>query len=137
MTEAMIISLIMTYSQMFGVDPQLSLAVAQTESNLNPNAISNSSDYGIFQLNRKSFPKLSIKELLNPYVNIPTGIFYLKRMKETCVHKANNGFLVCWNYGIANAKRVKYPQLFPFVTKVNKRIKMNRIDFSNKVRYAY
>jgi soluble lytic murein transglycosylase-like protein len=120
MTNAAIISLIIFYSNIYGIDPKVAIAVARYESSLNPNAIGKLGELGIFQLRPEFIPKYSKKELLNPAINIVIGIQRLKQIKETCVHKNGIDWLVCYNYGESNAKRVKYPSLFPYVKNVKK-----------------
>jgi|ERR1700722_5989528 len=118
MTKYIIIKLIIFYSQIYGIDPKLSLAVAKIESNFNPSAVSQTADYGVFQLNSGSFPQYTKDQLLDPKVNIPEGIKYLAKMKKECKFKNNNEFLVCFNYGKKNANKVHYPKLWPYKVKV-------------------
>lgn len=115
-----LIALIGYYSAIYGIDPKLSLAVAQTESGLKPNTIGTKGELGLFQLMPSSFPKVSKKELIKPEVNIRLGIKYLAWLKVNCSHKRDNTYLVCWNYGIGNARKVKHPKLFPYYVSVMK-----------------
>src|ERR1017187_9751662 len=109
MDKSLIIKLILFYSQIYHVDPKISLSVAEIESKMNPNAISETGDYGIFQLNINSFPQLNEEQLLNPAINISTGIKYLAQMKKQCNYKRNNEWLVCWNLGKRGARKIKQP----------------------------
>lgn len=118
MSKTIIIKLIMFYSQIYHVDANLSLAVAKTESGLNSKAISKTHDYGLFQLNEASFKQYTKAQLLDPNINIPEGIKYLAKMKKECKFKDNNNFLVCYNMGIKNARKVKYPSKWPYTKKV-------------------
>lgn len=118
MSKLIISQMIVFYSNIYGVDPEVALAVAQVESNLNPSAISPTNDYGLFQLNRRSFPEYSTDELLDPNKNIILGIQYLAKMQKECSHKDDINWLVCYNGGKEFAKKVKHPQLFPYVKKV-------------------
>lgn len=122
-----IVGLILQYSSIYGVNPVLALAVAQVESGFNPSVVSQTFDYGVFQLNRGSFKGYSEEQLLDPETNVKLGIKYLKTMQKECVHQEGIDFLVCWNYGIRNAKRVKHASLFPFVKKVRRA--MHEIQF--------
>lgn len=64
------------------LDPALALAVAWNESQFNPQAIHNnpdSQDRGLFQLNSKTFAKLSRAAVFNPKSNARQGLLYLKR----------------------------------------------------------
>lgn len=115
-----LIALIGYYSAIYGIDPKLSLAVATYESQLNPKAIGTKGELGLFQLMPSSFPKVSKKELIKPETNIRLGIKYLAWLKNNCNHKKDDTYLVCWNYGIGNAKKVKHPKLFPYYVSVMK-----------------
>lgn len=57
-----------------GIDPNLALAVMQTESSGNPNAVSPVGAVGLFQLMPSSFPGVNIND---PITNIDTGVNYL------------------------------------------------------------
>lgn len=118
--KSLILQLIQSYALQYGVDPHVAISVATIESNLNPNAISETGDVGVFQLNPKSFPKYTQKQLLDPSTNIMLGIRYLASLHKTCTHRKGLTWLVCWNYGPGNASRVKHPELFPYVKKVIK-----------------
>ena len=107
MTEAMIISIITTYSLIYGVDPKVALSVAKVESGLNHKAISRDlKDHSVFQIRSSSFPSLTKKGLMNPYVNILIGIRYLKTVSENCKFKEDNTWVVCYNRGIKGRSRV-------------------------------
>jgi soluble lytic murein transglycosylase-like protein len=116
MSEKFIISLILHYSAMFGVAPNLALAVAKTESGLDPQKIGEAGEVGVFQLMRSSFPK--VKNLDNVEVNIREGIKYLAWNKKYCKHQRNDSWVICYNFGIENAKKVKYPEKFPYYLRV-------------------
>lgn len=118
MIKIIIVKMVIFYSTLYGIDPKLALGVIQTESQFNPSAISKTGDYGIFQLNERSFPQYSKAQLLNPEINIVLGINYLVKMKKECKFKDNNEFLVCYNYGLKNARAVKYPGRWPYTKKV-------------------
>lgn len=127
MDKLIIVKMIMFYSNLYGIDPKTSLSVAEIESNFNPTAISKTGDYGIFQLQSKSFPQYKEEQLLTPEINIPEGILYLKKMKKECRFKNNNEFLICWNAGKKGANKIKHPGKFPYVLKVEKLIAMKGI----------
>lgn len=117
---ALIFSLILKYSSMYNIDPLLVVSVIETESSFNYKAISPGFDSGLFQLNPKSFPNYTKKQLLNPETNIRLGIEFLSKMKKNCVHKKNNEWVICFNVGLAGAKKIKYPHLFPYVVKIER-----------------
>lgn len=118
-----LIALIGYYSAVYGIDPKLSLAVAKHESKMNPIAVGSKGELGLFQLMPSSFPKVSKKELIKPETNIKLAIKYLGWLKKNCNHQMDNTYLVCYNYGINNAKKVKYPKKFPYYVSVMKEYK--------------
>ncbi|MGL1893769.1 MAG: transglycosylase SLT domain-containing protein [Spirochaetaceae bacterium] len=78
--------IILKYSIKYDVPPTLSFALANTESNFNPNAINRnraSIDRGIFQLNSNSFPELSINQFFNVDTNSAKGIKFIKWCLDT------------------------------------------------------
>lgn len=122
MSKLLIIKMIVLYSHIYGVNPNVSVAVAMVESNLNPNAIGITKDLGIFQLNPSSFPQFTKKQLLNPKTNIMVGIKYLAKLQKECNHKGELEWLVCYNLGPNGAKKVKHPRLWPYLKKVKREI---------------
>jgi soluble lytic murein transglycosylase-like protein len=118
MTKIMLIKLITMYSLAYNIDPKITLSVVAVESGFNSSIIGITGDAGLFQLNPKSFPNYTIKQLKDPRLNIELGIKYLAKMKKECKYKDNNTWLVCWNFGPKNAKKVKHPELFPYVKKI-------------------
>lgn len=135
MTEAAVMSLIVLYSQMFGFDVKVALAVAKVESGYKSEAVSkDGQDFGVFQLRKSSYPGYSKKALMNPRINVMLGVLHLKRVKESCVHKKNLDYLTCYNMGEKKAKKVKYPHLWKYVKAVNK--ELNNIYQQNSIAMA-
>jgi soluble lytic murein transglycosylase-like protein len=118
MTTAAIVTWIGVYSSMFGIDPKTALAVAQHESQLNPNAVGNLGEIGLFQLRPEFNRKYTVRQLKNPVLNIKLGVEYLAKMKKQCIHKRDLNYLVCYNMGMTKARTVKHPELFPYVKSV-------------------
>lgn len=118
MTTLAIIKLIETWALFYGVDPQIAINVAKIESGLNPQAIGITHDLGLFQLNPKSFPKYTKKQLLDPELNVKLGIQYIAYVKKHCKHKEKYDYLSCYNAGIKKASNFKYPRLFPYVKRI-------------------
>lgn len=118
--SALIISLILHYSQIYHVDPIIALSVASVESGLNPNAVGPTKDLGVFQLNPKTFNSYSKKQLLDPETNIKLGVRYIAEMKRDCTHNIDNTYVLCYNLGTSGAKKVKHPKLFPYYKNVMK-----------------
>jgi soluble lytic murein transglycosylase len=119
MMKLIIIKMITMYSIQYGIDPKVALSVCQIESNFNTNVIGITGDIGLFQLNPNSFPNYSKNQLKDPITNMKLGIKYLAKMKKECNYKNNNEWLVCYNYGMKNAKKIKHPELFPYVKRIN------------------
>jgi soluble lytic murein transglycosylase-like protein len=74
MTSDQITAAITSSANAHGVDPALALAVAKTESALNPNAVSPAGAVGVMQLMSSSFPGQNIYD---PATNIDLGVGYL------------------------------------------------------------
>lgn len=123
LTKAAIVSLIIGYSNIMGVDPQIAVAVATVESNLNPSAIGSKGEIGLFQLMPQYVPAFTKADLLNPHINILAGVARLKEEKEKCFHKNGLTYLVCYNAGRTKAKAIRMPAAFPYVIKVQKEVK--------------
>lgn len=60
-----------------GVPPQLALSVAQTESSLNPNAVSSAGAQGLFQLMPGTAAAYGVTNAFDPTQNMQAGIAYL------------------------------------------------------------
>lgn len=128
-----ILSLIGLYSAMYGIDPKVALAVAKVESNLNVNAVGSKGEIGLFQIMPSTYPKVSKQDLFNPEINIKLGIQHLAWNKKYCKYRENNLFLTCYNYGIKNTEKIKYPQLWPYYKKVMAEVKKSK---THEVMYA-
>lgn len=135
-SKALIIKLITIASLKFGVDPNVAVAVAIEESRLKPNAVGELNEVGLFQLLPGSFPKYTEAQLADPQMNIKLGVKYLAKAKQHCYHKDGINWLVCYNYGFENAKKVKHPSLFPYVKRVAKIMKeRKRYEVNNNYNY--
>jgi soluble lytic murein transglycosylase-like protein len=88
-------------------DPYELLAIAITESSLNPSAYSHTKDVGLFQVNckwwYKKFRYKNIKhcetEMLKPYINISKGIYILNSFRNNYKQCRGNLAYRCYNGG--------------------------------------
>ena len=126
MTKVAIVKLIIMYANMYGIDPNIALAVAQAESAFNPAAVGLAGEIGLYQVMPQYVEGYSKKQLSDPATNIKVGIEKLAEAKKDCIHKGHYDWLVCYNYGITAAKHVKHPSLFPYV----KRVKALAVNYS-------
>lgn len=101
-------------AQAQGVDPVLALAVAQVESNFDPNAVGSLGEVGLYQL-RPEFFDIEHGDVKG---NIEQGVANLKRVQALCQPKYGDAFYICHNYG-PNRKLVA-PRKVPYFQKVEK-----------------
>jgi soluble lytic murein transglycosylase-like protein len=118
MTTDTIITTIRIYAALFGVDPDLAVSVANVESRLNPNAVGDIGEVGLFQVRPEYAKPFTRTELFKPEVNIVMGVMKLKAAKLTCMHQSGFTWLTCYNAGNTGAKRIKQPKNFSYVRKV-------------------
>lgn len=127
-----LLSLILQYSAIYGVDPLLAVSVAKVESDFNVNCISKTHDYGLFQLNASTFRRYTVKQLLDPELNIKLGIQYLAEVRNESVHQHGYEWVVNYNLGTVKGNKVRYPKLFPYYKKVNEQME-NLLKEGDKV----
>lgn len=114
-----IISCIMYFSIINGIDPALTKAVIQVESNWNTKAVNEDKDFGLMQV-REKYVKENKKQLMNPCTNVKVGTDILRNAKENCKHKEDNTWVICFNVGVTGGNKIKHPKLFPYYKKVMK-----------------
>lgn len=94
-----------TLCKVYNVDFRLVMAFMYVESGYNAEAVSNTNDYGLMQINAISYDylhrNLGISSLLNPYQNIHSGIFII----HTLFEKYGDATKVCmaYNHGEGSA----------------------------------
>jgi soluble lytic murein transglycosylase-like protein len=94
---------ILDNSRKFGVRPSLAFALALEESEFRVDAINkngDSVDRGLFQLNSKSYPGLSIQDFYDPDTNARYGISHLKG----CLKEAGNEVAALAMYNAGNGR---------------------------------
>lgn len=101
-----------------GIDPDLAVAIAEVESGLNPNAVGQLGELGVFQL-RPEFHDVRRGDKRH---NVKVAMRYMNQLMKDCAHYGSAWF-VCWNLG-PHYKRLKYPTKFPYFVKVQQRMRM-------------
>lgn len=114
-----LISCIMYFSIINGIDPYLTKAVISVESNWNHKAVNENKDFGLMQV-REKYVKETKQELFNPCINVRVGTEILRNAKEKCKHQEDNTWVNCFNLGVTGASKIKHPKLFPYYKKVMK-----------------
>jgi soluble lytic murein transglycosylase-like protein len=101
-TQAQLQQMISLAAQQAGIPASLALAVAQTESSFNPNAVSpvnnnGTQDYGIFQISSSNFSNLGLTptSALDPTTNIQAGVDMLAQLYNQYNGNLSN---VLWAY---------------------------------------
>lgn len=113
------ISLIITYFSLInGIEPSLAFKLARIESGMNPLAKSSTSDGGLFQLNTRSHMFHNEQWRYRVDTNTAIAMSFLGKLKNTCKHKTDNTFVLCYNRGLTGAKKVKNVYKDPYYKKV-------------------
>ena len=73
-----LIDLIRRLAPEYGISPRLALAVARTESNLNPAAVSVRNAQGLMQLIPETSVRFNVKKPFDPEQNVRGGLAYLR-----------------------------------------------------------
>ncbi|WJJ55332.1 hypothetical protein QB910_000088 [Dabrowskivirus KKP3916] len=85
----------------YGVSERLAYGVIETESNFDPYKVSNTNDYGLFQINSVNRPwlaeKFGVTDWFNPFQNAECGVYMLSQL----CHKYTNysTVLIAYNCG--------------------------------------
>ena len=104
--------IILRYSDINNLPLSLSFALAYAESSFNPSAVNRNSasvDRGLFQLNSRSFPRLSEAEFFDPEINARLGLSYLR----DCLEQGGNVVvgLAMYNAGRTRVKNQGTPRM--------------------------
>lgn len=62
----------------YGIEPRLALAIARTESNFNPNAVSIKNAQGLMQLIPETAVRFNVRKPFDPEQNVRGGLAYLR-----------------------------------------------------------
>lgn len=98
-----ITSMIQSMASALGVPPSLALSVAQTESSLNPNAVSSKGAQGLFQLMPQTAASLGVANPLDPAQNTQGGLTYLSQLFRQFGNWADA--LAAYNWGPTNVAK--------------------------------
>lgn len=118
MSKLFIMKLITYYSLFYGVDHKLALSVAKIESNYNQKAVGAVGEIGVYQIRpTKQHPKHKLTDVHN---NIRTGLEMINEVRSSCKHKKDLTYMVCYNAGLSGGNKIKHPNKFPYIVKLNK-----------------
>lgn len=118
--------LIYFYATYHGVSPELAIAIAKTESNLKPSAVTKEAkggkSYGLFQVRWKTAADLGFRgtqqQLLDLDINIALGTAYIRK----CAAKFGNSvdsIACCYNAGLYRDPKVcRSSQVQEYTSKV-------------------
>lgn len=73
-----LIDLVRRLAPEYGVNPRLALTVARTESNLNPQAVSEKNAQGLMQLIPETSARFNVQKPFDPEQNVRGGLSYLR-----------------------------------------------------------
>jgi len=100
-----------------GFDPDLAVAIAKVESNLNVRAIGQAGEVGVFQLH-PTYHRISKHYRQNAI----TAIRYLKAIEPKCRSKYGDAWFICFNLGPHYPRHIKRPKQFSYYLKVKREI---------------
>lgn len=92
----------------YNIDFTLVMAMIQQESGFQADSISSTGDYGLMQINKVNHPyiteTLGINDFLEPYNNIRSGLFILRKLFEK--YETPEKVLMAYNMGETGASRL-------------------------------
>ena len=113
------------------IDFNFVMGLIKTESEFNPNVISDTNDYGLMQINSINHKWLSeelgITNFLDPYQNVRAGIYILRDLFDE--YKDNSKVLMAYNMGETGAKRLWVQGIYE--SKYSKEVLKSAEDFKN------
>lgn len=104
--------------EQYNVEPALVLAMIETESNFNTNAISRTNDYGLMQINKCNHERLKailgVTDFLDAKQNMLCGVYMISKALSAnnydyikalmCYNMGANGAARAWNRGITSTE---------------------------------
>jgi soluble lytic murein transglycosylase-like protein len=78
MARRKLVELVVDLAPQYEIDPRLALAIATTESNLNPMAVSPKNAMGVMQLIPETAERFNVKNPFDPVQNVKGGLAYLR-----------------------------------------------------------
>lgn len=126
---------IVSEANRLGIDPAIALAMAQQESNFNPNAVSGAGAQGVMQLMPATARELGVSDPFDYRQNITGGLTYLKQQMERFPNSLNHA-LAAYNAGAGNVQ--KYGGVPPFAETQNyvNRIANNILDWRGRLNHG-
>lgn len=76
--QRQLVELVRRLAPEYGIEPRLALAIARTESNFNPNAVSPKNAQGLMQLIPETAARFNVRKPFDPEQNVRGGLAYLR-----------------------------------------------------------
>jgi Transglycosylase SLT domain len=96
--------LILATAPLYGVQPEMALAIAFKESSLNPMAVGKLGEIGLFQMRPQMYPQIA--NALTPRDQVHAALKLMAEKRRIC----GDALLpTCWNYGTVGMKRLTFP----------------------------
>lgn len=93
-------------SKGYNIDFTFVMAIIQQESGYQPDAVSNTDDYGLMQINKVNHgyitDEIGVTNYLDPYENVRAGMFILRKLFEK--YETPEKVLMAYNLGESGAK---------------------------------
>jgi hypothetical protein len=93
-------------SKGYNMDFTFVMAIIQQESDYQPDAVSNTDDYGLMQINKVNHgyitDEIGVTNYLDPYENVRAGMFILRKLFEK--YETPEKVLMAYNLGESGAK---------------------------------
>lgn len=115
-------SCILFWSLLNGINPEITKAVIQIESNGNQFAVGKTQDSGLMQIRPKFVPETQL-QLFNSCTNVMRGTYLLAQAKKSCKHSIDKTWIICFNLGKTGAKKIKFPKSQTYYKKITKAMK--------------